>query len=105
MHNKMARAVSRAEILFFDSNPVGRIMTHFSKDILVLDQIVVWLSMFIMYGLGRAFTVSVSICIVNYWMAIPVVLSLIALYCIFRYATRTLIETQKMDGIVRGPIH
>jgi ATP-binding cassette subfamily C (CFTR/MRP) protein 4 len=32
MHNKMAWKVLRSKILFFDSNPIGRVTSRFSKD-------------------------------------------------------------------------
>jgi ATP-binding cassette subfamily C (CFTR/MRP) protein 1 len=32
LHNGMLRAVVRAPVLFFDSNPIGRILNRFSKD-------------------------------------------------------------------------
>jgi ABC-type multidrug transport system fused ATPase/permease subunit len=34
---KMTEKVIRAKILFFDSNPIGRILTRFSKDMVILD--------------------------------------------------------------------
>ena len=37
MHNTMAEKVIRATILFFDSNPQGRITTRFQKDITIMD--------------------------------------------------------------------
>ena len=37
MHNKMSEKVIRAKILFFDSNPIGRIVTRFSKDLTMID--------------------------------------------------------------------
>lgn len=37
MHNKAIERVLRSPILFFDSNPSGRINTRFSKDIAVMD--------------------------------------------------------------------
>lgn len=37
MHGAMIDKISRAPILFFDSNPVGRIMTRLSKDMTILD--------------------------------------------------------------------
>jgi hypothetical protein len=37
MHAAMTKAVLRAKMLFFDSNPIGRIITRFSKDMNVLD--------------------------------------------------------------------
>ena len=37
MHNQMTEKVLRASVLFFDSNPIGRITTRFAKDLVVLD--------------------------------------------------------------------
>jgi len=37
MHNKMTEKVIRSKILFFDSNPSGRIITRFMKDMALLD--------------------------------------------------------------------
>ena len=37
MHNTIAEKVIRATILFFDSNPQGRITTRFQKDITIMD--------------------------------------------------------------------
>jgi ATP-binding cassette, subfamily C (CFTR/MRP), member 4 len=35
--NKVTARVLRAQIVFFDSNPVGRILTRFTKDVIVFD--------------------------------------------------------------------
>ena len=37
LHNKMLNSVTRSPILFFDSNPLGRIINRFSKDTAVSD--------------------------------------------------------------------
>lgn len=37
LHNKMLFQVSRAPLHFFDANPLGRIITRFSKDVAILD--------------------------------------------------------------------
>jgi len=47
MHNDMSYKVLRAKILFFDSNPIGRVVTRFSKDVGVLDFIIPVLTIFI----------------------------------------------------------
>ena len=65
MHNIMTERVLRANILFFDSNPMGRIMTHFSKDIAVIDGMISFLIPVISYGFFRAVSVSIALCIVN----------------------------------------
>lgn len=47
MHNKMALKVLRSKIEFFDSNPIGRITSRFSKDMLMLDQIFMGMSLWV----------------------------------------------------------
>ncbi|CAF4367745.1 unnamed protein product, partial [Adineta steineri] len=37
LHNKMFRHVIRCPIAFFDTNPIGRILNHFTRDILIMD--------------------------------------------------------------------
>jgi len=37
MHNEMGQKVIRAKILFFDSNPIGRITSRFSTDVAMVD--------------------------------------------------------------------
>jgi len=39
MHNTMAEKVLRANIIFFDSNPIGTITTRFSKDQTIIDML------------------------------------------------------------------
>lgn len=39
MHDEMLRSILRAPILFFDSNPIGRVLNRFSKDIGFTDNV------------------------------------------------------------------
>lgn len=71
MHNAMSERVLRAKILFFDSNPMGRIMTRFSKDMVTIDFIFGFLFPMIAYGIFRATSVVLSICIINPYILIP----------------------------------
>ena len=38
LHDKMVVAILKAPVMFFDSNPVGRILNRFSKDVGWLDE-------------------------------------------------------------------
>ena len=105
MHNKMAERVLRAKILFFDSNPIGRILTHFSKDMVSIDFVISMLTPVIAYGFFRALSVSITLCIVNPYMIIPLVLSGMYMVYILKNCQCALVESQRYDGIVRGPIH
>jgi ABC-type multidrug transport system fused ATPase/permease subunit len=37
MHNEMTKRIAKAPVRFYDKNPIGRILTRFSKDIVTLD--------------------------------------------------------------------
>jgi ABC-type multidrug transport system fused ATPase/permease subunit len=76
MYHRMSEKVLRSNILFFDSNPIGRILTRFSKDMAVMDLIVPSLSILMSYGIFRAIAVTICIICVNYWMLIPIAISL-----------------------------
>ena len=95
----------RADILFFDSNPIGRILTRFSKDMTVLDLICPPICVLITYGLFRTIAVTISICVINYYCLIPLAIAIGVLILILKKSQMALIETQRLDSIVRGPIH
>lgn len=105
MYHTMSEKVLRSNILFFDSNPIGRILTRFSKDMAVMDLIAPALSTMMTYGIFRAIAVTISIVAVNYWIAIPIAVSLCYFVYLMTKALLVLVETQRMDSIVRGPIH
>lgn len=71
----MAKKIVRAKIVFFDSNPIGRILTRFSKDMAVLDIIVPTVTVLISYGIFRAASATIALCVVNYWLLIPLFMS------------------------------
>ena len=105
MHISMSNRILRSKILFFDSNPIGRILTRFSKDIATLDLIVPTVSVLMTYGIFRALTVTISLCIINYYLLVPTVLAVAYLAYLLKYASIAMIEAQRLDAIVRGPIH
>ena len=61
MHNVMVEKVIRSKILFFDSNPIGRIFTRFSKDMSVLDLIMPGITVFATFGIFRTITVVMTL--------------------------------------------
>ena len=77
MHNKVVWRVLRAKILFFDSNPIGRIVTRFSKDIMVIDFVLGPFVYFVSQGLFRSFFVAVTVVLINPWILIPTA------FCVF----------------------
>ena len=77
MHNKMTEKVLRSDMVFYDSNPIGRIITRFSKDIVVTDMAIPGISIFVTQGVLRTISVFITIAIINPWLLIPILIGLV----------------------------
>jgi ABC-type multidrug transport system fused ATPase/permease subunit len=84
LHNAMTEKVIRSNILFFDSNPMGRIQTRFSKDIGIVDGVFSFLFPMIAFGGFRFLSVFIAICVVNYWLLFGVAFSLLYLVYVWK---------------------
>ena len=104
LHDKMVWAVLQAPVLFFDSNPVGRIMNRFSKDIGCLDEV-----------LPKTFLRSIQFILVlfagilvptvtNPWLLVVVVPLAILVVFISRYYLKTSRELKRLESICRSPV-
>ncbi len=105
LHDTIVQRVLRADILFFDSNPIGRIVTRFSKDLIVFDLLAPIISIITIQGFFRTVTVVIIISIINYWMIPVVAVCAVLMYLIFTKGTKVMIEAQRRDSESRGPIH
>ena len=84
LHDAITKRVLRANILFFDSNPIGRIVTRFSKDLIVFDLVVPILSIIVIQGMFRTVSVIVLIAIVNPLILIFIVIVGVLMYFIMK---------------------
>ncbi len=90
LHNVVSERVIKAKILFFDSNPIGRIVTRFSKDVLVLDYIVPVFFLFLSNGIFRTVVVAVTVGIINPWLFIAIAVAVVFMVLVLRHATTTM---------------
>ena len=104
LHDKMAWAVLQAPVLFFDSNPVGRIMNRFSKDIGCLDEVLpkTFLQS-IQYTLMLFAGILVPV-VTNPWLLIVVVPLAILVVFISRYYLKTSRGLKRLESICRSPV-
>ena len=92
MHKKMSETIVRAKIVFFDSTPIGRVLTRFSKDMAVLDLIMPSGFVLLSYGIFRTVFVTISLCIVNVWLLIPVVFIFAYFVWVMKRASHAMVE-------------
>jgi len=104
LHNKMTYSVLRAKIVFFDTNPLGRILNRFSADVGVTDDQLpqslheFFVCSFLVLG-GVATTFSV----------LPITLvALPPLMCFFVHVRNDFVKTsrelKRFEGMARSPI-
>ena len=104
LHDKMVVAILQAPVLFFDSNPVGRILNRFSKDIGCLDEVLpkTFLAA-IQYGL-LVFASIIVPTVTNPWLLFLVVPLTLAVVYISRYYLKTSRQLKRLESICRSPI-
>ncbi|CAF3828800.1 unnamed protein product [Rotaria sordida] len=100
LHNKMFRRLIRCPIAFFDTNPVGRILNRFTKDVATMDdQLPVDI-----YDFLNVRTV-VLVGMLNPWSFIPAVISLIGLLFVRYYYAPCSRDLRRLESITRSPVY
>jgi ABC-type multidrug transport system fused ATPase/permease subunit len=89
----MVTKVIRASILFFDSNPVGRVLTRFSKDMAILDSLLPTVCVFATFGIFRSLTVMLVVIILNPWLALVIALVAALMYYVFKSKVFVMVES------------
>ncbi|XP_035673618.1 multidrug resistance-associated protein 4-like isoform X1 [Branchiostoma floridae] len=104
LHNQMFAAIIRVPILFFDTNPVGRILNRFSKDVGLLDHLlplnVAEVIQFLMMTVG----VFLLAGIVNPWVFIPSIPIMVTCLVVIRYYLATSRDIKRLEGTTRSPV-
>ena len=104
LHDKMVTCLLQALVLFFDTNPAGRILNRFSKDIGCIDEILpkTFLSA-IQHFLFMASAALVP-SLTNFWLSIGSLPVFIAFVFLTRYCLKTARELKRLESICRTPV-
>ncbi|XP_044750890.1 probable multidrug resistance-associated protein lethal(2)03659 isoform X2 [Coccinella septempunctata] len=104
LHNNMFRVIAKAPMRFYETNPSGRILNRFSKDIGAIDELLpVLLLDTIEIGI-TVIAVSTILASINPWMLIPTVVIMVLFYFYKRYYIKTSRSVKRIEGTVRSPI-
>ncbi|XP_068923442.1 ATP-binding cassette sub-family C member 4 isoform X2 [Petaurus breviceps papuanus] len=104
LHNKMFESILKAPVLFFDRNPIGRILNRFSKDIGHLDDLLPLTFLdFIQIFLHIISVLSVAIAVIP-WIAI-ILIPLGIIFIFFRqYFLQTSRDVKRLESTTRSPV-
>ncbi len=89
---KVTDRVLRSKITFFDSNPIGRILTRFTKDVVVFDLIFPLQFLMFVNGILRTITVVITIAVINPYVLIPAAIVLVMMIFILRLGHRAMAD-------------
>ncbi|KAF2669154.1 multidrug resistance-associated protein 1 [Microthyrium microscopicum] len=105
LHERMAFAIFRSPMSFFETTPAGRILNRFSSDIYRVDEVIARNFNGLVMNAARAGFTLIAICVSTPWFS-ALILPLGALYYyIQRYYLRTSRELKRLDSVSRSPIY
>ncbi|XP_070538062.1 ATP-binding cassette sub-family C member 4-like isoform X3 [Ptychodera flava] len=104
LHNSMFASIIRAPILFFDTNPVGRILNRFSRDTGFMDDVLPWCFFdFVQSGLLVLGIILVA-GVINPWVFIPTVPLAVLFVFVRKYFLATARDIKRLEGVTRSPV-
>ncbi|CAI9178849.1 unnamed protein product [Rangifer tarandus platyrhynchus] len=102
LHNKMLETILRAPVLFFNRNPIGRILNRFSKDTGHMDDLLPLIFLdFIQTFLLLIGVVGVMVAAIP-WTAIPVIPLGIIFFFLRRYFLETSRDVKRLECTTRS---
>lgn len=104
LHDRMTTALLKAPLLFFDTNPVGRILNRFSNDVGCMDESLPNFFFNTVQVLLYAVGAHVVPAVVNAWMVFVVVPVVISYFCIMKYFLASSRELMRLESLCHSPI-
>ncbi|XP_069495246.1 ATP-binding cassette sub-family C member 4 isoform X2 [Ambystoma mexicanum] len=103
-HNQMFQSILRAPVLFFDRNPIGRILNRFSKDIGHLDDLLPFTFLDVIQTVLQIIGIIAVAAAIIPWILIPLVPLGIVFYFLRRYFLETSRDVKRLESTTRSPV-
>uniref|UniRef100_A0A5S6R3S5 Uncharacterized protein n=1 Tax=Trichuris muris TaxID=70415 RepID=A0A5S6R3S5_TRIMR len=105
LHSRMFQHVIRSSIVFFDCNPIGRILNRFSKDTNVMDELLAFV--FFDFFLGSLVLISYILVngLLNPWLFLVLAPLLLAFGFLRNYYMRSARALKRLEAAVRSPLY
>ena len=105
LHDEMIKAVIKAPVLFFDTNPVGRILNRFSKDIGNMDDQLPGQFLFAVQLCLYFFSATILSAAANVWLFITCApLTLLFIY-LAKYYLKSSREIRRLEAVTCSPVY
>ncbi|XP_063235987.1 ATP-binding cassette sub-family C member 4-like [Bacillus rossius redtenbacheri] len=104
LHDTMFENVLRAKMRFFDTNPSGRILNRFSKDIGALDELLPTALSDVIEIFLLMMGILIMILVVNYIMIVPMIVTVSLFVGMRAIYISTARSVKRLEGITRSPV-
>ena len=104
LHDKMVLAILQAPVHFFDSNPVGRILNRFSKDVGCLDELLPKTFLGFIQRVPLAFAAIIISTVANPWLLFLVIPLIVLVLYMSKYYLKTSREVKRLESLCRSPV-
>ena len=105
LHDQMTKAVMKAPVLFFDTNPVGRILNRFSKDVGCMDDILPRKFLFAIQLCLYFFSVTILSAVTNVWLFITCTPLTVLFIYLAKYYLKSAREIRRLEAITCSPVY
>ena len=105
LHDEMTKAVIKAPVLFFDTNPVGRILNRFSKDIGCMDDLLPAKFLFTVQLLLFIASAAVLSAASNVWLFITCAPLTLLFIFLAKYYLRSSREIRRLEAMTCSPLY
>ncbi|XP_071648714.1 ATP-binding cassette sub-family C member 4 [Temnothorax longispinosus] len=104
LHDMMFSALIRTGMRFFDTNPSGRILNRFSKDMGAIDELLPKAILDAGQMNMNMFGALIVTCVVNPIFLVPIVIISVIFYWIRKVYLKTSKNIKRLDGMLRSPV-
>ncbi|XP_050370620.1 LOW QUALITY PROTEIN: ABC transporter C family member 12-like [Argentina anserina] len=105
LHDALLQAILKSAMVFFHTNPTGRMINRFAKDLDDIDRnVAVCMNSFLgqVWQLLSSFVLIGIVSTISLWAIMPLIVLFYAAYIFFQSTSR---EVKRLDSITRSPIY
>ncbi|KAF7996675.1 hypothetical protein HCN44_002321 [Aphidius gifuensis] len=104
LHDKIFNSITHATMRFFNTNPSGRILNRFSKDLGTIDDLLPLTMLDCIRNIVKVIGIFVLVGITNIWLLIPAIIIGIIMYFIRTFYFTTSRSIKRLEGITKSPM-
>ncbi|XP_011701755.1 PREDICTED: multidrug resistance-associated protein 4-like, partial [Wasmannia auropunctata] len=104
LHNTMFFNLLQARMSFFHTNPSGRILNRFSKDIGTIDELLPKKMLETIQIFFAVCGVMIMEMIINRWMLIPTVILIVLFFFVTKFYLKIIQSIKRLDGVTKSPL-